>query len=89
MLLEDLGVKGGEEILVLVNGAGATTLMELLIVFRRVAQILAAKKINLVRSAVGESITTQEQAGFQIIDCAHGSGTDRSCGMHQRTLLFS
>ena len=67
MLLEDLGVKSGEEILVLVNGAGATTLMELLIVFRRVAQLLTAKKIKLVRSAIGEFITTQEQAGFQML----------------------
>jgi dihydroxyacetone kinase-like protein len=67
MLLEDLTVKGGEEILVLVNGAGATTLMELLIVFRRAAQVLTEKKIKLVRSAVGEFITTQEQAGFQLL----------------------
>jgi phosphoenolpyruvate---glycerone phosphotransferase subunit DhaK len=67
MLLEDLNVKSGEEILVLMNGAGATTLMEMLIVFRRVAQLLADKKIKLVRSAVGEFITTQEQAGFQML----------------------
>jgi phosphoenolpyruvate---glycerone phosphotransferase subunit DhaK len=67
MLLEDLQVKSGEELLVLVNGAGSTTLMELLIVFRRVAQVLTAKKIRLVRSAVGEFITTQEQAGFQLL----------------------
>jgi dihydroxyacetone kinase-like protein len=67
MLLDDLTVKSGEEILVLVNGAGATTLMELLIVFRRAAQVLTEKKIKLVRSAVGEFITTQEQAGFQLL----------------------
>lgn len=67
MLLQDLAVKSGEELLVLVNGAGATTLMELLIVFRRVAHILSEKKIKLVRSAVGEFITTQEQAGFQML----------------------
>ena len=67
MLLEDLGVSSGEELLVLINGAGATTLMELLIVFRRVAQLLTAKNIKLVRSAVGEFITTQEQAGFQML----------------------
>ena len=41
--------------------------MELLIVFRRVAQLLADRKIKLVRSAVGEFITTQEQAGFQLL----------------------
>lgn len=67
MLLEDLQVKSGEEVLLLMNGAGATTLMELLIVFRRAAKILAEKKIKLVRSAVGEFITTQEQAGFQML----------------------
>jgi dihydroxyacetone kinase-like protein len=67
MLLEDLNIKSGEEILVLINGAGATTLMEMLIVFRRVAQLLTAKKIKLARSAVGEFITTQEQAGFQML----------------------
>jgi phosphoenolpyruvate---glycerone phosphotransferase subunit DhaK len=67
MLLGDLRVQSGEEILVLINGAGATTLMELLIVFRRVAHVLTAKKIKLVRSAVGEFITTQEQAGFQML----------------------
>jgi len=67
MLLKDLAVKAGEELLVLVNGAGATTLMELFIVFRRVDQILKAKGIKLVRSSVGEFITTQEQAGFQLM----------------------
>jgi dihydroxyacetone kinase-like protein len=66
-LLEDLNVQEGEQLLVLLNGAGATTLMELYIVFRRVAQILESKQIRLVRSAIGEFITTQEQAGFQMM----------------------
>ncbi len=65
-LVEDLEVKEGEDLLVILNGAGATTLMELFIVFRRVSQILKARKIRLVRSLVGEFITTQEQAGFQM-----------------------
>jgi dihydroxyacetone kinase-like protein len=67
MLLADLDVKQGEELLVLLNGAGATTLMELYLVFRRVAHLLAEKKIRVVRSAIGEFITTQEQAGFQMM----------------------
>lgn len=66
-LLADLEVKQGEELLVLLNGAGATTLMELYIVFRHVARTLKMKGIRLVRSAVGEFITTQEQAGFQMM----------------------
>jgi dihydroxyacetone kinase-like protein len=67
MLLDDLHVKQDEELLVIANGAGATTLMELFILFRRVHQILAEKRIRLVRGKVGEFITTQEQAGFQLM----------------------
>ncbi|MFP5210980.1 MAG: dihydroxyacetone kinase subunit DhaK [Acidobacteriota bacterium] len=67
MLLDDLAVSAGEELLVVINGAGATTLMELLLIFRRVAQILKEKGITLARSAIGEFITTQEQAGFQMM----------------------
>jgi phosphoenolpyruvate---glycerone phosphotransferase subunit DhaK len=67
LLLKDLDAKRGEDLLVIVNGAGATTLMELLIVFRRVSQVLQKKGISLARSLVGEYITTQEQAGFQLM----------------------
>jgi phosphoenolpyruvate---glycerone phosphotransferase subunit DhaK len=65
-LIEDLGVEAGEELLVMLNGAGATTLMELFIVFRRVRQILAGKEIKVPRNRIGEFITTQEMAGFQM-----------------------
>ena len=65
-LLADLEVQAGEELLVILNGAGATTLMELFIVFRRVNQILLDKKIKVARTLVGEYITSQEQAGFQM-----------------------
>jgi len=65
-LLDDLEVKAGEKLLVILNGAGATTLMELFIVFRSVKKMLAGKKIDVARSLVGEYITTQEQAGFQM-----------------------
>ncbi|HXI43611.1 MAG TPA: dihydroxyacetone kinase subunit DhaK [Bryobacteraceae bacterium] len=67
MLLKDLAVKAGEELLVILNGAGATTLMELFIVFRRVDQLLKSRGIKLARAKVGEFITTQEQAGFQLM----------------------
>ena len=67
MLLDDLEAKPGEELLVIINGAGATTMMELFILFRRVSQILKAKGIKLARGKVGEFITTQEQAGFQLM----------------------
>ena len=65
-LLEDLEARAGDELLVIMNGMGATTLMELFIVFRRVSQLLDAKGIKIARSLVGEYITAQEQAGFQM-----------------------
>ena len=58
--------RSGEDVMVMVNGSGATTLMEMLIVFRRVHQILTAKGINIVASWVEEILTVQEQAGFQL-----------------------
>jgi dihydroxyacetone kinase-like protein len=66
MLLEDLQIASGEEVLVLINGVGSTTLMELYLVLRRVEKILAAKKIRLARSLVGEYLTVQEMGGFQM-----------------------
>lgn len=65
-LLRDLEVNPGEELLVILNGAGATTLMELFIIFRKIHQILKGKQIKIARSIIGEYITTQEQAGFQM-----------------------
>ncbi len=66
MLLDDLKIGAGEEVLVLLNGVGSTTLMELYVVLRRVSQILGEKKIKLARSLVGNYLTVQEMGGFQM-----------------------
>jgi dihydroxyacetone kinase-like protein len=65
-LLDDIQAKQGEQILVMLNGVGATTLMELYLVLRKVNQILESKKIKMVRSIVGEFLTVQEMGGFQM-----------------------
>ena len=65
-LLKDLDVKAGEKLMVVINGSGATTLMEQLIVFRACHKLLAEKGIEVVASAVGEILTVQETAGFQM-----------------------
>ena len=65
-LLKDLDVKAGEKLLVVINGSGATTLMEQLIVFRACHKLLAEKGIEVVASMVGEILTVQETAGFQL-----------------------
>lgn len=65
-LMADLELKAGEKILAILSGAGATTLMELFIIFRRMGQVLGSKGFTIARSLVDEIITTQEQAGFQM-----------------------
>jgi dihydroxyacetone kinase-like protein len=61
-----VGAASGDKLLVMLNGAGATTLMELYIIFRRVKEFLADKGIEVARSLVGEYLTVQEMAGFQM-----------------------
>jgi dihydroxyacetone kinase-like protein len=58
--------RSGDKLFVMLNGAGATTLMELYIVFRHVKQYLDEKGIEIARSLVGEYLTVQEMAGFQM-----------------------
>jgi len=65
-LLGDLNVEKGETIFVLLNGAGATTLMELFLVYRRVHQVCEARGITIARGRIGEFLTVQEMAGFQM-----------------------
>lgn len=64
-LLKDLDIKSGEKLLLIINGTGATTLMEQLIVFRKCYNYLKEKEIEVVANVVGELLTVQEQAGFQ------------------------
>jgi dihydroxyacetone kinase-like protein len=65
-LLLAVGAGAGDKILLLVNGAGATTLMEQFIVFRRARQVAEEKGITVAKAMVGEYLTVQEMAGFQM-----------------------
>lgn len=65
-LLADLSIQPGEKIMLILNGAGATTLMELFIVYRKCAEYLKEKNVEIVANYVGELLTVQEQAGFQM-----------------------
>ncbi|MCD8350732.1 MAG: dihydroxyacetone kinase subunit DhaK [Planctomycetaceae bacterium] len=65
-LLKDLSIKQGEKIMLILNGAGATTLMELFIIYRKCLAILADRKVEVVANYIGELLTVQEQAGFQM-----------------------
>lgn len=65
-LVNDIGIKAGERVMLIINGSGATTLMEQLIVYRAAVKELAAKDITVVANFVGEMLTVQETAGFQM-----------------------
>lgn len=65
-ILEDIQIEKGEEVAVMVNGLGATPLMELYIVNRKVAEIMKAKEIKIANTFVGNFMTSLEMPGFSI-----------------------
>lgn len=65
-LLEDLPIDAGTPTVVLVNGAGGTTMMELLTVYGEVAKQLEARRIPAISPMIGSYSTTQEMGGFSI-----------------------
>ena len=65
-LINDLEIKSGEKVMLILNGSGATTLMELFIIYRKCVSYLKEKNIEIVANYVGELLTVQEQAGFQM-----------------------
>lgn len=69
ILIEDGEYESGDEVLVLVNGCGQTTYMELLIVCGEVCKYLGGKGISVFKPAVGSFITTQEMAGVALALC--------------------
>jgi dihydroxyacetone kinase-like protein len=56
----------GSDVLVLVNGLGATPLMELFIVNNRVNEVLKEKGVNIYKTYVGNYMTSIEMAGFSV-----------------------
>lgn len=65
-ILKELQVKAGEPVAVLVNGLGATSQIELYVIFRRVKQRLDTLDIRIHASWVGEYATSLEMAGASV-----------------------
>src|SRR6266705_1811086 len=65
-VIDDLGLKSGDQVLAFVNGMGGTPLIELYIVFNALNRILQGKNVSIVRSLVGSYITSLEMAGCSI-----------------------
>ena len=65
-IIDDLPFRRGDRAIVMVNGMGGTPLVELYIVFRRLAAICDARGITIARSLVGNYITALEMAGCSL-----------------------
>ena len=65
-LLEDGPIEAGTDTVVLINGSGGTTIMELLTIHKEVEATLSARNIPSSSPMVGSYSTTQEMGGFSI-----------------------
>lgn len=67
LLRRKLSLVAGDNVALYVNGVGATTHMELDIIFRKTALELKDANIKINDARITELLTVQEQAGFQMI----------------------
>ncbi|MDW4497382.1 dihydroxyacetone kinase subunit DhaL [Sulfitobacter sp. D35] len=65
-ILEELALAAGDKVAVLVNGLGSTTLLELYLLHRRLAETLAEREVEIHHSWVGEYCTSLEMGGASI-----------------------
>ncbi|WP_371375601.1 dihydroxyacetone kinase subunit DhaK [Sporomusa aerivorans] len=65
-ILGDIALGADDEVAVMVNGLGGTPLMELYVVNRKVAAMLAEKNIKTAKTYIGNYMTSLEMAGFSI-----------------------
>ncbi len=65
-LIEDLGVKKGDEVALLINGFGATPLMELYLFNNSVSNELEKAGISIFKTLVGNYMTSIDMAGASV-----------------------
>ncbi|RUU65011.1 3,4-dihydroxy-2-butanone kinase, partial [Mesorhizobium sp. M7A.T.Ca.TU.009.01.1.2] len=65
-IFSEMRPAAGDRVAVLINSFGATPLMELYILFRRVAQRLSAKDITIEANWVGHYCTSLDMVGASI-----------------------
>jgi dihydroxyacetone kinase-like protein len=68
-LMTATGVASGDKALLIINGVGATTLMEMNLIYRKAYKVLEENGIDVVPGLIGELLTVQEMGGFQMILC--------------------
>jgi len=65
-LVRDIPLTAGDKVFVMINGSGGTTLMEQFILLKDCVNYLKELGIEVCANMVGEILTVQEQAGFQL-----------------------
>lgn len=65
-ILGELALSPGDRVAVLVNGLGSTTLLELYLLHRRVAEVLKAQQVDIHHAWVGEYCTSLEMGGASV-----------------------
>lgn len=65
-LVDNVGLKSGDKAFVMINGCGATTMMEMLVLYKDTVEFLKAMGVEVVANMVGEILTVQEAGGFQM-----------------------
>ena len=65
-IIEDLNLRSGDRVAVLINGLGATPLEELYLIYRRAFQLLADLGVEIYRPYIGEFATSLEMAGASV-----------------------
>jgi len=65
-ILSDLGSDGAGDVLLLVNGFGGTPAMELYVMYHAARTVLERQGANVVRSLVGNYVTSLDMAGCSI-----------------------
>lgn len=67
LLCQQIKPNKGGKVMLIINGVGATTHMEMSIVYRKAHKELEARGLEVVASRIQEILTVQEQSGFQMI----------------------
>jgi dihydroxyacetone kinase-like protein len=65
-ILADLPFKKNDEVSVILNGLGSTSLLEMYVIYRRTDEILREREIRVYKSWVGEFFTSMEMGGFSL-----------------------
>jgi dihydroxyacetone kinase-like protein len=65
-IIQDLGLKQGDNVIAMVNGMGGTPLLELYIIYNKLAKMLDGIGVSIARKLVGNYITSLEMAGCSI-----------------------